>query len=111
MFKTVALQGSAVLAVAVFAGLLSGAKGFWSVLAGGAAYLLPSLVFVLRLRIAAVAGQANAAGFLVGEAVKLGGVIVLLVWLPRLIEVNWPAFIAGLFVVLFANLFALLIKT
>jgi ATP synthase protein I len=111
MFKTVALQGLMVLVVAAIAGLLAGVNGFLSALAGGGAYLLPNLMFVLRLRLAVAAGQANAAGFLVGEAVKLGFVIALLVWLPRLIEVNWPALIAGLFVVLFANLFALLLKT
>jgi ATP synthase protein I len=111
MFKTVALQFLMVLVVAVIAGLLAGMNGFLSALAGGVAYLLPNLMFVLRLRLAVATGQANAAGFLVGEAVKLGFVIALLVWLPRLIEVNWPALIAGLFVVLFANLFALLLKT
>jgi F0F1-type ATP synthase assembly protein I len=111
MFKTVVLQGFAVLAVAIFTGLLVGSGGGWSALAGGMAYFLPNLMFVLRLRLAVATRQASAAGFLVGEAVKLGVVIALLIWLPRLIEVNWLAFIAGLFVVLFANLFALLLKT
>lgn len=45
-----------------------------------------------------------------GEAVKLAAVIALLIVLPRVMEVNWPALIAGLFVVLFVNLFSLLLK-
>gem|GEM_PF-6012037 len=48
---------------------------------------------------------------MIGEAVKLFAVIALLMILPRLMEVNWPALIAGLFTVLLANLFALLLKT
>lgn len=111
MLKIVALQALAVLAVAALAGGLSGSVAARSALAGGAAYLLPNLLFVLRLRVAMAAQRAGAAGFLVGEAVKLLAVIALLAWLPRAMEVNWPALVAGLFVVLFVNLFALLLKT
>lgn len=111
MLKTLLLQAAAILAAAAIAGLLAGLKGALSALAGGAAYFLPNLLFVLRLRLAIVTRQAGAAGFLIGEAVKLLVVIALLVMLPRVIEVNWPALIAGLFVVLFVNLFALLLKT
>jgi ATP synthase protein I len=111
MLKTLILQASAILAVAILAGWLAGAAGFQSALAGGMAYFLPNLIFVLRLRLAVMTQQAGAVGFLVGEAVKLSAVIALLFILPRMIEVNWPALIAGLFVVLFVNLFALLLKT
>ncbi len=115
MFKTLLLQAVVILAVAAVAGLLAGSGGarsaMVSALAGGAAYFLPNLLFVLRLRLAISARQAGAAGFLIGEAVKLLAVIALLMFLPRLIEVNWPALIAGLFAVLFVNLFALLLKT
>lgn len=115
MLKVVLLQAVAILAVAAVAGLLAGSGGTQSAvvsaLAGGAAYLLPNLLFVLRLRLAIALRQAGAAGFLVGEAVKLTAVIALLVFLPRIIQVNWPALIAGLFAVLFVNLFALLLKT
>jgi F0F1-type ATP synthase assembly protein I len=65
----------------------------------------------MRLRMAITAKQAGAVGFLIGQAVKLSAVVMLLIVLPRLMEVNWPALIAGLFVVLFVNLFALLLKT
>lgn len=111
MLKALLLQAVAILAVAAVAGLLAGSRGALSALAGGAAYFLPNLLFALRLQVAIATRQAGAAGFLIGEAVKLSAVIALLVWLPRMIDVNWPALIAGLFVVLFVNLFALLLKT
>jgi ATP synthase protein I len=113
MLKTLLFQAAMILAVAAVAGLLAGSDGALSALAGGAAYFLPNLLFVLRLRLTMATSatrQACAVGFLVGEAVKLFAVIALLLILPRMIEVNWPAFIAGLFVVLFVNLFALLLK-
>lgn len=115
MLKALLLQAVAILAVAAVAGLLAGSGGgrsaSLSALAGGAAYFLPNLVFVLRLRLAIAMRQAAAAGFLVGEAVKLSAVIALLFLLPRMMEVCWPALIAGLFAVMFVNLFALLLKT
>lgn len=111
MLKTLMLQVAGILAVAAIAGLLAGTRGAVSALAGGAAYFLPNLFFVLRLKLAMATRQAGAVGFLVGEAVKLSAVIALLFILPRMIEVNWPALIAGLIVVLFVNLFALLLKT
>lgn len=114
MLKTLLFQAAAILAVAAIAGMLAGSAGAQSALAGGAAYFLPNLLFVLRLRLALATSatrQPSAVGFLIGEAVKLSAVIALLVILPRMIEVNWPALIAGLSVVLFVNLFALLLKT
>jgi ATP synthase protein I len=111
MFKTLMLQAVVILTVSAIAGLLAGPVGALSALAGGASYFLPNLFFVLRLRMALAARQAGSVGFLVGEAVKLSAVVALLLVLPRMMEVNWPALIAGLFVVLFVNLFALLLKT
>jgi ATP synthase protein I len=114
MLKVLSLQVTAALAVAALAGFLQGSRAALSALAGGAAYFLPNLMFVLRLRLAMATSatqQAGAVGFLVGEAIKLSAVIALLFFLPRMIEVEWPALIAGLFAVLFVNLFALLLKT
>lgn len=111
MEKTLLLQAVAILAVAALAGLLAGSVGAVSALAGGAAYFLPNLIFALRLRVSIATRQAGAVGFLVGEAVKLAAVVALLLLLPRMIEVNWLALVAGLFAVLFVNLFALLLKT
>jgi ATP synthase protein I len=111
MLKVLWLQAAAILVVAVVAYLPAGSNGALSALAGGAAYFVPNLLFALRLRLAVMTQRAGAAGFLVGEAVKLFAVIALLIVLPRMIAVNWPALLAGLFVVLFVNLFALLLKT
>ncbi len=111
MLKVVLLQVLAVLMAAALAGIPMGAAAALSVLAGGLAYLLPNLLFVLRLQLAVAARSASAASFLAGEVVKLSVVVALLVVLPRVMEVNWPALIAGLFVVWFVNLFALLLKT
>jgi ATP synthase protein I len=111
MLKALLLQAAVILVVAAVFGALSGSRGALSALAGGAAYFLPNLLFVLRLRLVILTRQAGAVGFLVGEAVKLFAVIALLFLLPRMIEVHWPAVIAGLFAVLFVNLFALLLKT
>lgn len=111
MEKTLLLQSVAILVVAALAGLLGGKWGAVSALAGGAAYFIPNLLFALRLKVSIATRQAGAAGFLVGEAVKLAAVVALLLLLPRMIEVNWLALVAGLFAVLFVNLFALLLKT
>lgn len=111
MLKTLLLQAVAILATAALAGLVAGRVGAWSALAGGVAYVLPNLLFVLRLSAAIAARRAGAAGFLIGEAVKLAAVVALLSALPRAMEIHWPALLAGLFVVMFANLFALLLKT
>lgn len=111
MYKTLLLQGLAVLVVAALAGSLGGEVGARSALIGGVAYVVPNLLFVLRLRFTVAAREIGAVGFMIGEAVKLFAVIALLLVLPRLMEVSWPAVIAGLFTVLLANLFALLLKT
>jgi F0F1-type ATP synthase assembly protein I len=112
MLKVILLQAATILAISGVAGLFAGYNGALSALVGGATYFLPNLLFVSRLRLGvALQQKASAVGFLVGEAVKLLLVIALLVILPRWIEVSWPALIAGLFAVLFVNLFALLLKT
>ena len=111
MWKTLLLQAVAILAVAVGAGMVSGFKGAQSALIGGTAYFLPSALFVLRLQAGIAVRRVSAVGFLFAEAVKLCMVIALLVMLPRMMDVSWPAMIAGLFAVLFVNLFALLLKT
>jgi len=78
---------------------------------GGAAYLLPNLFFVVRLRSAARRGQASAATFFVGELVKILATIVILAAAQRFYEVHWLAMLIGLFAALKANLFAFLLKT
>jgi len=111
MLKTLLFQAGAVFATAVVAGIVAGGGAALSALAGGAAYILPNLLFMLRLMAAMAVRRGSAAGFLIGEAVKLAAVVALLLALPRVMEVQWPALIAGLFAVMFVNLFALLLKT
>lgn len=111
MLKTLILQTAAVVLTAALMGAFMGWGGARSVLAGGAAYVLPNLLFALRLMAANAARHMGAAGFLIGEAIKLAAVVALLLWLPRVVEIHWPALIAGLFVVMFVNLFVLLLKT
>lgn len=111
MLKTLMFQAFAVVLVAALMGAFIGWGGARSVLAGGAAYVLPNLLFALRLKAAIAARRVGTAGFLIGEAVKLAAVVALLLWLPRVVEIHWPALLVGLFVVMFVNLFALLHKT
>jgi ATP synthase protein I len=111
MFKIVYLQLIATLVAAGLAGLWVGTRGALSVLIGGAAYLLPNLLFVVRLRSASSRGQASAATFFVGELVKIVATIGILAAAQRWYDVHWLALLVGLFVALKANLFAFLLKT
>ena len=111
MFKAVLLQLVATIIAAVIAGLWVGTRGAVSVVLGGAAYVLPNLLFVVRLRAAAIRGQASAATFFVGELVKILSTILILAAAQKFYDVHWLALLAGLFVALKANLFAFLLKT
>ena len=111
MFKTVLLQLAATVVAAVIAGLWVGSRGAVSVALGGAAYLLPTLLFVVRLRAAATRGQASTATFFVGELVKILATILILAAAQKFYDVHWLALLVGLFVALKANLFAFLLKT
>lgn len=111
MWKAVLLQLVMTLVVAVLAGLWVGPRGAFSAVLGGAAYLLPNLLFVVRLRAAAASGQANAATFFVGELVKIVATILILAAAQAYYDVHWVALLVGLFVALKANLFAFLLKT
>ncbi len=111
MRKLLLIQAMAILAVSVIAGWVGGYVEARSALLGGAAYFLPNLLFALRLRVGIAARRVSAVGFLIGAAVKLCAVVALLLILPQLVVVSWPALVAGLFVVLLANTFALRLKT
>lgn len=111
MFKTVLLQLAATLFAAIIAGVWIGTRGAVSVVLGGAAYLLPNLLFVVRLRVAANRGQASTATFFVGELVKILATILILAAAQKFYDVHWLALLVGLFVALKANLFAFLLKT
>jgi ATP synthase protein I len=78
---------------------------------GGAAVVIPNLLFALSLWAAARSGRASAAGFLVGEFIKVAATVALLVIIAGAYrDLNWLALLAGLFVALKANLFVILIK-
>lgn len=111
VLKVVFLQIAVLLLAAVLVFPWLGWRGTQSTLAGGLAYLLPNLFFVVRLRLSAKRGTANAATFFVGELIKVLATIALLVLAHRLFDVHWLALLIGLFAALKANLFAFLLKT
>jgi len=112
LFKVVVLQVAATLVAGGLGWLFSGRAGLISALCGGLAYLLPNLVFVVRLKAAAASGRASSISFLVGEFGKVVATIGILVavqqWYP---DVQWLFLLVGLFAALKANLFAFLVKT
>jgi ATP synthase protein I len=111
MWKVVGLQAGVVALVALLVFPWLGVQGVQSVLAGGLAYLLPNLFFVVRLSHAAARGTASAASFFVGELIKVLATVALLAMAHRFIDVHWLALLIGLFAALKANLFAFLLKT
>lgn len=111
MFKTLSLQLGVILVVAMMAGGWVGARGAYSALIGGASYLLPNLLFVLRLKIAAASGRASTASFFLGELLKIAVTVGILIVAQRVYDVHWLALLIGLVAALKANLFAFLLKT
>jgi len=111
MLKTIGLQLGVVLVIAAVAGGWVGAQGAISALIGGASYLIPNLLFVLRLKIATAAGRASAVTFFAGEFFKVAATIGILIVAQRFYDVHWLALLVGLFAALKANLFAFLLKT
>lgn len=107
MIKVILLQSVLVAVVAAIAAGLVGARGAISALVGGLAYILPNLLFVLRL---VLVRRANVMTFFAGEAFKIAGTIGILVIAIQLYEVHWVCMLIGLFVALKANLFAFLLK-
>ncbi|NTV09812.1 MAG: ATP synthase subunit I [Zoogloea sp.] len=113
MFKAVFLQfGATILAVLVSA-LLFGVRGAVSAAWGGAACLLPNLLFALRLHVVSKRQDASyPTAFLVGEIVKIASTVGLLAAVRLVYEdVHWLALFIGLVVTLKANLFAFMVKT
>ncbi|MCK9283871.1 MAG: ATP synthase subunit I [Rhodocyclaceae bacterium] len=111
MHKALTLQLGVVAAAAALAAWWLGARGAISVLMGGASYLIPNMLFVLRLKLAAASGRANAATFFVGEFFKVAATIGILIAAQWLYDVHWLCLLVGLFAALKANLFAFLLKT
>lgn len=111
MFRAVFHQSVATLIVAGLAWLWLGLHGAVSAGLGGAAIVLPNLLFALSLWAAARSGRASVARFFVGEFIKVAATLALLVIVAGAYrELHWLALLAGLLVALKANLFAILIK-
>ena len=113
MFKAVFLQIGATILATLIAGAITGVRGALSAALGGAACVLPNLLFALRL--SAVAKRPDASyplEFFVGEFVKIASTVGLLATV-RLVypDVHWLALFLGFVVALKANLFAFLVKT
>ncbi len=114
MLKVVLLQAAALALVVVIAGLSVGERGAASALIGGSAYLIPNLLFVVRLKFAVAGsklGRANVVTFVAGELFKVAATIVTLVVAQRWVDLHWLAMLGGLFAVLQTNFFAFLLKT
>jgi ATP synthase protein I len=111
MTRIVLLQLAAALVVALIAGLVSGIAAGISALLGGLCCAIPNSLFALRLNMSVKKpGGVNPMSFFVGEFIKIGSTIALMmavVWLYR--DLNWVAFIAGIVVIL-KSYFILLFK-
>ena len=111
MFRAVFHQSVATLIAAGLAGIFAGWQGTVSAGLGGAAIVVPNLMFALSLWAAAKSGRASVARFFVGEMIKVAATLALLAIVAGAYrELNWLALLAGLFLALKANLFVILIK-
>ena len=111
MFRAVFHQSVATLLAAGLAGILAGWHGAASAGLGGAAIVVPNLMFALSLWAAAKSGRASVARFFVGEMIKVAATLALLAIVAGAYrELNGLALLAGLFLALKANLFVILIK-
>lgn len=89
--------------VVVLCWMASGVPAAVSALAGGMAYLVPTVLFVLHMLIKLYSGSnASVLTFFWGEAFKLGGTIALLALIVKLsgTMLVWPALLIGLVAVL-----------
>ena len=114
MLKVIYLQVTVLLLATAIAGLWVGERGAVSALIGGSAYLIPNLLFVLRLKLAAAGSRwsrASVVTFAFGEFFKVAATIITLVVVQRWVDLHWLAMLGGLFAVLQANFFAFLLKT
>jgi ATP synthase protein I len=109
LIKVILLQSGLVAVVAAIAAGLVGARGAISALVGGFAYILPNLLFVLRMALAPE--RTSVLTFFAGEFFKIAGTIGILVVAVRYYEVHWLCMLVGLLAALKANLFAFLLKT
>ncbi len=111
MFRAVFHQSVATLLAVGLAAILAGWHGAASAGLGGAAIVIPNLMFALSLWAAGKSGRASVARFFAGELIKVAATLALLAIVAGAYrELNWLALLAGLFLALKANLFVILIK-
>lgn len=111
MFRAVFHQSIATLIAAGLAALLAGRHAAISAGFGGAAIVVPNLMFALSLWAAAKTGRASVARFFVGEVIKIAATLALLAIVAGgYRDLNWLALLAGVFLALKANLIVILMK-
>ncbi len=103
LVQLVSAQAVMGIVVALISWMISGGAAGISALAGAGCYLIPNLLFALRLLLAS--HRPNGSGpwlFILGEMLKIGATIGLL-WLVAQVggdQVRWLAVLAGLIAVL-----------
>ncbi|PLC50500.1 hypothetical protein CR159_08645 [Pollutimonas subterranea] len=103
ILRTLVAQAAMAAVAVVVSWLVSGGMAAVSALVGAAAYFVPNALFALRLLLGIFGPvKSNPFTFFLGEALKLGSavaVLVLVAWLGR-DWVVWPALLFGLLCVL-----------
>lgn len=103
ILRTLVAQAAMAAVAVLISWLVSGGMAAVSALVGAAAYFVPNALFALRLLLGIFGPvKSNPFTFFLGEALKLGSavaVLVLVAWLGR-DWVVWPALLFGLLCVL-----------
>jgi len=113
LLRAIVVQVVAAVAVGLVAWVTAGVAAGVSALVGASAYMVPSVLFALRLLFGMVKPQgANPATFFFGEFFKLGSTALLLGLAVKMgqDELVWPALLAGLVVALKSHYWLLLFK-
>ena len=108
MFRLIFLQLVMAIVTVVICGWFVGIRGAVSAALGAAAYMAPTFLFAVRLAVSAHRRAPSAAGFFIGEFVKIAATIGLLALTAKAYgDVHWPTLLIGLVVVLQANFLAI----
>lgn len=101
MTKILGWQLAALAAVSALSGLIEGWIAFWSAVAGGICYLVPSAVTVLILKFLKPYPELAGKGFIVGEFLKIALSVVMMLFVFALWHenLNFIPFLLGLLIV------------
>lgn len=104
MFLAVGLQVAVVLVLTVLVGGGWGREAALSLAYGGAAAIVPNALFAVRLALhRGRSPESYPAVFFLGEIVKIGLTVALLVWAAKSMpQLQWPPLVAGLIAALHA---------